>query len=257
MRESHAKTTRCLRDPPLPPLPSHRRVRSFVRRAGRMTPAQRRALAEHLPVYGLPADRPCDLAEAFGREAPRCAEIGFGMGDALIEMASASPGRDFLGVEVHEPGIGRVLHQAVARGLANLRVIMGDAAEVLERCLPECSLDAVCLFFPDPWPKKRHHKRRLVCPSFVRLVESRLVPGGRFLLATDWPPYAEHMLAVLEAEPGLRNLAGSGRFAPRAPQRPVTRFERRAADLGHPVLDLAFVRVPAGAHRAATGRADR
>lgn len=208
-----------------------------------MTPAQRRALDRYLPILGLPADRPCDLDAVFGREAPRCAEIGFGMGDALLEMAGARPERDYIGVEVHEPGIGRVLYQAVARGLDNLRVIAGDAVEVLARCLPEQSLHEIYLFFPDPWPKKRHHKRRLVNPSFVRLAAERLVPGGRMLLATDWPPYAEHMLEVLEGDPGLRNLAGAGRFAPRAPERVLTRFERRAGDLGHTVRDLAFVRV--------------
>ena len=166
------------------------------------------------------------------------------MGDALIEMASASPGRDFLGVEVHEPGIGRVLHQAVARGLANLRVIMGDAAEVLERCLPECSLTRSASSFPIPLAQEAPSQ----APAGLPLLRAagRKPPGaGRALPARDrLAAYAEHMLAVLEAEPGLRNLAGSGRFAPRAPQRPVTRFERRAADLGHPVLDLAFVRVP-------------
>ena len=208
-----------------------------------MTPAQRRALDRHLPTYGLPADRFLILAEAFGREAPCCAEIGFGAGDALLAMAGASPERDFLGVEVHEPGVGRLLHRVAERGLPNLRVIVGDAAEVLERCLPECSLRDVYLFFPDPWPKKRHHKRRLVNPAFARLVASRLAPGGRFLLATDWLPYAEHMMAVLEAEPALRNLEGRGRYSPRAPERPLTRFERRAAGLGHTVRDLAFVRV--------------
>ena len=210
-----------------------------------MTPAQRRALDRWLPVYGLPADRPCDLARAFGREAPRCAEIGFGAGDALLEMAGAFPERDYLGVEVHEPGVGRVLHQAAARGLTNLRVIVGDAVEVLRRCLPRSSLHDVYLFFPDPWPKKRHHKRRLVGPAFARLVASRLEPGGRFLLATDWPPYAEHMLEVLEAEPALRNAAGAGCFASRAQERTLTRYERRAENLGHTVRDLAFVRVPA------------
>ena len=208
-----------------------------------MTPAQRRALARHLPVYGLPAERPCDLARAFGREAPRSAEIGFGTGDSLLHMAAASPEQDFLGVEVHEPGIGRLLHRMVERGLTNLRVIHGDAVPVLGLCLPERSLHTLCLFFPDPWPKKRHHKRRLVNPAFVRLAASRLAPGGRFLLATDWLPYAEHMLEVLEAEPVLANLAGPGRFAPRAPERTPTRFERRAATLGHPVRDLAFARV--------------
>lgn len=211
-----------------------------------MTPAQRRALDRHLPTYGVSADRALNLSEVFRREAPRCAEIGFGAGDALLAMAAASPERDFLGVEVHEPGVGRLLHRAAERSLPNLRVIVGDAAEVLERCLPERSLLDVYLFFPDPWPKKRHHKRRLVNPAFVQLVASRMVPGGRFLLATDWLPYAEHMMAVLEAEPGLRNLAGRGCYSPRAPERPLTRFERRAAGLGHTVRDLAFVRIKLG-----------
>ena len=209
-----------------------------------MTPAQRRALDRLLPIYALPADRPCDLARAFGREAPRCVEIGFGMGDALLGMAEASPERDFVGVEVYKPGIGRTLHQTAERGLTNLRVMVGDAVEVLERGLPESALHEVYLFFPDPWPKKRHHKRRLVGPDFARLIASRLRPGGRFLLATDWLPYAEHMLAVLEAEPALSNLAGPSRFAARAPERVLTRFERRAADLDHRVRDLAFARVP-------------
>ena len=227
------------------PVP-RRPVRSFVRRSGRMTPAQRRALDRHLPVYGLPAERACDLAGVFGRDAPRCAEIGFGAGETLLAMAGAAPERDFLGVEVYEPGVGRLLHRAAERGIGNLRVIVGDAAQVLERCLPEGSLHEVYLFFPDPWPKKRHHKRRLVNPVFARLVASRLVPGGRFLLATDWLPYAEHMLAVLEAEPALCNLAGRGCYSPRAPERPLTRFERRAAGLGHRVRDLAFLRVKLG-----------
>ena len=220
----------------------HRPIRSFVRRSGRITPAQRRALDRYLPTCELPADRPCDLARAFGREAPCAVEVGFGMGDALLMMAAASPERDFIGIDVYEPGIGRLLHRMAECGLTNLRVIRGDAAEALGRCLPEGSLHAVYLFFPDPWPKKRHHKRRLVSPPFARLVASRLQPGGRFLLATDWRPYAEHILAVLEAEPQLVNLAGPGRFASRASERALTAFERRAANLGHPVLDLAFAR---------------
>ncbi len=237
-----------------------RPVRSYVRRSGRMTPAQRRALDRYLSVLGLPADRLCDLDAVFGRTAPRCAEIGFGTGDALLAMAGARPERDYLGVEVHEPGIGRVLHQAVARGLDNLRVIAGDAVEVVERCLPGESLSEIYLFFPDPWPKKRHHKRRLVNPAFVRLAADRLVPGGRLLLATDWPPYAEYMLEVLEGDPLLRNLAGDGRFAPRAPERVLTRFERRAENLGHSVRDLAFARVCPGRDRSSrfttSGRCD-
>ena len=234
VRESgHKHSTDCRKQVPLTQsLDHHRPVRSYVRRSGRMTPAQRRALDRYLPSLGLPTDRLCDLSEAFGRDAPRCVEIGFGTGDALLEMAGAFPERDYLGVEVHEPGIGRLLHQAAARGLTNLRVIVGDAVEVLARCLPESALHDVYVFFPDPWPKKRHHKRRLVSPHFVRLVASRLVPGGRFLLATDWPPYAEHILAVLESEPTLQNLAGRGQFAPnvrRSGRSPASSGERRAS----------------------------
>ena len=218
-----------------------RRVRSFVLRGGRLTSGQQRALDTLWPRYGVDyAPRPLDLAALFGRRAPVTLEIGFGDGASLAKQAARHPERDFLGVEVHPPGVGRLLQRIEAAGLSNLRLIRHDAVEVLEHMIAPASLDTVQLFFPDPWPKKRHHKRRLVQPDFVALVASRLRPGGLFHLATDWPPYAEHMLAVLSACPALVNLHAG--YAPRPPWRPQTKFERRGTRLGHPVHDLLFRR---------------
>ncbi len=218
-----------------------RRVRSFVLRGGRLTAAQQRALDTLWPRYGVPwQPAPLDLPALFGRRAPVTLEIGFGNGESLAEQAAAAPQRDFLGIEVHRPGVGHLLQCIERRGLANLRIICHDAVEVLAHMLAPASLDTVQLFFPDPWPKKRHHKRRIVQPDFVALVAERLRPGGLFHLATDWPPYAEHMLAVLSAEPRLTNLHPG--FAPRSPQRPLTKFEQRGLRLGHPVFDLLFRR---------------
>jgi len=220
---------------------NHRPVRSFVRREGRMTHAQRRALDELGPRYGLPHDQGVlDLDGAFGRSAPRVLEIGFGMGDALAEMAAAHPEQDYLGVEVHRPGVGSLLLKLDDLGLSNVRVLCADAVQVLKGCLADHALDAVHIFFPDPWPKKRHHKRRLVQPAFVELVRRKLKPGGRLHLATDWEDYAQHMLEVLETTAGLRNAAGPGGFAPRPDYRPLTKFERRGQRLGHGVWDLIF-----------------
>jgi tRNA (guanine-N7-)-methyltransferase len=220
-----------------------RAVRSFVVRAGRMTIAQERAWVELWPRFGLEStDAPLDLAAIFGREAHRTLEIGFGNGESLVALATAHPERDFLGIEVHRPGVGHLLLRIEALGLANLRVICRDAVEVLQRCVPEASLDEVLLYFPDPWPKKRHHKRRIVQPDFVALVASRLRPGGVFRMATDWQPYAEHMLAVAGACPALHNDSTQGDYVPRPDSRPVTRFERRGQRLGHGVWDLAFRR---------------
>lgn len=232
------------------PIPAGRRpVRSFVLRQGRLTPAQARALAQHGDRYllALPADNEpaLDLDAVFDRRAPRVLEIGFGNGDALLATASAEPDKDFIGIEVHGPGVGRLLKNAAEAGTGNLRVVQHDAVEVLEHALPPASLDEIRVFFPDPWPKKKHHKRRLIQPGFVALLHSRLRPGGRLHLATDWPPYAEHMLAVLSAAPGLRNLAGNGGFVPRPESRPLTHFEQRGLKLGHPVFDLLFQAVPA------------
>jgi tRNA (guanine-N7-)-methyltransferase len=209
-------------------------IRSFVLRAGRITPAQRRALAELLPRRGIPfAPGLLDFDAVFGRRAPRVMEIGFGDGAQLLELAAGAPGTDFIGVEVHPPGVGRCLLGIEARGLANVRVIMHDAVEVLATQVAPASLDEVLLYFPDPWPKKRHHKRRIVQPAFVALVADRLKPGGWFRLATDWAPYAGWMREVLHAEPRLADAAGDA--APRS----ETRFESRGRRLGHPVFDLA------------------
>jgi len=228
---------------PLQPASMRRAVRSFVVRAGRMTVAQERAWVELWPRFGLESsDAPLDLGSVFGRDAPRMLEIGFGNGESLVALATTHPERDFLGIEVHRPGVGHLLLRIEALGLANLRVICRDAVEVLQRCVPDASLDEVLLYFPDPWPKKRHHKRRIVQPDFVALVASRLRPGGVFRMATDWQPYAEHMLAVAGACVALHNDSTQGDYVPRPDSRPVTRFERRGQRLGHGVWDLAFRR---------------
>ena len=217
-------------------------IRSYVLRAGRITRAQRRALDELLPRWGIAyAPAPLDLDRVFGRRAPCVLEIGFGNGDTLIELAAASPGTDYLGVEVHAPGIGHCLLAIESRGLANVRLIAHDAVEVLETQLPPASLDEILLYFPDPWPKKRHHKRRIVQPSFAELVASRLKPSGAFRIATDWEPYAEWMLDVLNGAAGLENAAPGNRCIER-PSRAITRFENRGARLGHRVFDLEYRR---------------
>ena len=220
-----------------------RTVRSFVVRAGRMTAAQERAWTELWPRYGVEtADGPLDLSALFGRDAPRTLEIGFGNGESLVTLAAAHPERDFLGIEVHRPGVGHLMLRAEELGLDNLRVICRDAVEVLGQCLAPGSLDEVLLYFPDPWPKKRHHKRRIVQPPFVELVASRLRPGGMLRMATDWQPYAVHMLEVAAGCTVLRNESADGSYVARPVSRPVTRFERRGHRLGHGVWDLAFTR---------------
>ncbi len=218
-----------------------RRVRSYVLRAGRMGTGQQRALRELAPRYVLPFQaEPLDAAAAFGRSAPLILEIGFGMGDATAAIAAASPQLDFLGVEVHPPGVGALLRHIDARQLHNLRIVQHDAVAVLERMLAPGSLAGAMVFFPDPWPKKRHHKRRLIQPAFVALLASRLSRGATLHLATDWRPYAQHMLEVLSAEPLLVNTCAG--FAPRPGYRPPTKFEQRGARLGQPAQDLVFRR---------------
>jgi tRNA (guanine-N7-)-methyltransferase len=220
-----------------------RAVRSFVVRAGRMTTAQERAWRELWPRYGLDTGgAPLDFAATFGREAPRTLEVGFGNGETLVALAAAHPDRDHLGIEVHRPGVGHLLLRMREFGLGNLRVICRDALEVLRECIPEASLDEVLVYFPDPWPKKRHHKRRIVQPQFVALVASRLRPGGVLRMATDWEPYAARMLVVAGACPLLVNESADGGYVERPQSRPVTRFERRGQRLGHGVWDLAFRR---------------
>ena len=226
------------------PKPAPRAIRSFVRRGGRTTPAQQRALTELWPHFGLEtAERPLEFDAVFGRRAPRTLEIGFGNGDTLLALAAAHPERDFVGVDVHVPGVGRCLLGAAAAGLANLRIVRRDAVELLQGAIVDAALDEVLIYFPDPWPKKRHHKRRLVQSDFVALLERRLRRGGRLRLATDWEPYAQWMLEVLGANPALRNCAADGGYVPRPAARPQTRFERRGARLGHVVRDLEFERV--------------
>jgi len=219
----------------------HRSVRSFVVRAGRMGPGQTRALVALGPRFVLPfVAQPVDFAQAFGRTAPLVLEIGFGMGDATAAIAQALPGTDFIGVEVHTPGVGALLKRIGELELTNLRLIQHDAVEVLQQMIAPQSLAGVHVFFPDPWHKKKHNKRRLIQPAFVQLLASRLAPGGSLHCATDWQPYAEQMLEVLSAEPALRNTAAG--YAPRPDYRPLTKFENRGLKLGHGVWDLVFVR---------------
>lgn len=220
-----------------------RRIRSYVLRAGRVTAAQERALGELWPAYGLEAAGLLDLDAVFGRHAPRCVEIGFGAGEVIGALARANPGIDYLGIEVHRAGVGRLLLRAEQEKLGNLRVICRDAVEVLHECLPEASLDEVLVFFPDPWHKKRHHKRRLIEPVFVTLLAARLRAGGVLRLATDWQEYAEQMLAVCNAEPRLASASADHGYVARPAFRAPTRFERRGERLGHGVWDLAYTRV--------------
>jgi tRNA (guanine-N7-)-methyltransferase len=220
---------------------TQRHIRSFVLRAGRMTPGQERALTDHWPTYGvdLGAD-PLELEATFGRRAPRCLEIGFGVGEVIGSLAENNPHIDYLGIEVHRPGVGRLLLRAAQADLRNLRVICHDAVEVLRDNIRDDSLDEILVFFPDPWHKKRHHKRRLIDPAFVDLAAARLRAGGVLRLATDWQAYAEQMLAVCNANAHMESLSEDGSYVARPDFRPSTRFERRGARLGHGVWDLAY-----------------
>jgi tRNA (guanine-N7-)-methyltransferase len=238
----------------VPDLEHTRSIRSFVTRAGRVTPAQQRALEELWPRYGVPPDpgaaphtpecaAPLELAALFGRDAPRTLEIGFGNGENLAALAGAHPERDFLGVEVHRPGIGRLLRTLEERRLGNVRLLCQDAALVLDRRIAPGSLQEILILFPDPWPKKRHHKRRLVQAGFVACAARALETGGTLRLATDWQPYAAEMLVVLNAADRLANLAPDGGFLPRPAERLPTRFELRGTRLGHEVWELGFRRI--------------
>jgi tRNA (guanine-N7-)-methyltransferase len=223
--------------------PRHRPIRSFVRREGRFTQAQRAALAELLPVYGLDLERDPDaLARLIRQGPPVTMEIGFGNGDALLALAEREPDRQFVGIEVHRPGVGRLLHELKARAIGNVRVACADAIEVLKGQVPDGGLARVLIYFPDPWHKKRHHKRRLVQPPLAALLAHKLASGGLLRLATDWADYAEQMRDVFDAETAFENLAGSEGFVARPEARPLTRFERRGQRLGHRVWDLAYRR---------------
>lgn len=220
-----------------------RRIRSFVRREGRLTKGQERALTMLWPVMGIEyANAPLDLSSVFGREAPLVLEIGFGMGKSLVEMAAAAPEKNFLGIEVHHPGVGSCLAGAQEAGLTNLRVCCHDAVEVLLHMIPDGSIATLQLFFPDPWHKARHHKRRIVQPEFVQMLRQKLQIGGIFHMATDWENYAEHMMEVMEAAEGYCNATAPNQYAPRPDSRPLTKFEQRGQRLGHGVWDLMFRR---------------
>ena len=219
-----------------------RPIRSYVLRCGRMTGGQERAFADLWPKYGLdPAEGPIDPALVFGPGRPVHLEIGFGNGEALLEAARQHPGNGYIGIEVHRPGVGHLLLKLDEEGLENVRVIRHDALEVLRR-LPDHCLDAVMLFFPDPWHKRKHHKRRIVQPEFAALCARLLRPGGLLHMATDWEHYARQMLRVLTAAGDFENRAGEGGFSPRPEGRPLTRFEQRGQRLGHGVWDLLFQR---------------
>jgi tRNA (guanine-N7-)-methyltransferase len=230
--------------------PEHpRAIRSFVLREGRITPAQQRAFTEHWARFGIdyiPSEnsgQTRDLDALFGRAAPRVLEIGFGSGEALAWAGEHDPVRDYLGIEVHRPGVGRLMNALAAHDARNVRLWNHDAVEVLRNEIAEAALDEVRIWFPDPWPKKRHHKRRLIQPTFVELLATRVKPGGLLHLATDWPEYALHMREVLAAQAAWRLREGEGGESKRPAWRIETRFERRGLDLGHPVTDLLYDRV--------------
>jgi len=221
-----------------------RSIRSFVTRSGRITAGQQRALERLWPKHGVEFAPGLLTADAlYGRDAPRTLEIGFGNGENLAVLARDHPERDFLGVEVHRPGIGRLLRALESQQLSNVRVICHDALEVLERQIPPRWLQEILVLFPDPWPKKRHHKRRLVQGTFAQLAAASLVDGGVLRIATDWEPYAQEMLSTLSGTGSLQNLSADGTFVARPTERQPTRFERRGERLGHRSWDLAFRRI--------------
>lgn len=221
-----------------------RRIRSFVRRQGRLTKGQQHALDNYWPVMGVEYQtEQVDFNALFGRDAPVVLEIGFGMGASLVTMAAQHPEQNFLGIEVHLPGIGACLASAQDAEISNLRVMCHDAIEVLVKMIPDGSLSMVQLFFPDPWHKARHNKRRIVQVPFVELVQSKLKAGGVFHMATDWEPYAQHMLEVMTSVAGYRNLSDNNAYVVRPESRPLTKFEARGQRLGHGVWDLMFERI--------------
>lgn len=222
---------------------ANRHIRSFVRRRGHISDAQKRHFEAHLPLWGIPHQTtPLDITTAFGRPAPCWLEIGFGMGETTARIAGEHPEVNYLGVEVFTAGVGALLKRIDEQGLRNIRIINHDVVEVLRDMVPDASLQRVMIYFPDPWPKARHHKRRLIQSPFIAALAPKLAPGGILHCATDWEHYAEQMLEVLSAEPRLRNTVGSG-FSPRPDTRPLTKFENRGLKLGHGVWDLLFERI--------------
>ena len=221
----------------------HRRLRSFVRRQGRLTEGQSRALETLWSQYGVELSQGAlNFNQLFGNSNPVILEIGFGNGTSLLEMAQQAPNSNFLGIEVHRPGVGKLINDANAVAVNNIRVFCDDAIDVLEQCIVDGSLDGVQLFFPDPWHKKRHNKRRIVQPGFVQKLRAKLKAGGYFHMATDWQPYAEHMMQVMSEAEGYQNQAGAGQYSPKPGYRPITKFERRGERLGHGVWDLIFIK---------------
>lgn len=221
-----------------------RKVQSFVKREGRLTKGQSQAIAHHWAEFGLDFQAEhYDLAAQFGRQAPVVLEIGFGMGKSLVEMASIETDNNFIGIEVHTPGVGACIADLVEQGLTNVRVIEYDAVEVLKQAIADDSLARVQLYFPDPWHKKRHHKRRIVQSEFVQLIRKKLQIGGVFHMATDWENYAEHMLQVMQAQEGFKNTSSSNNYVERPDFRPLTKFEQRGHRLGHGVWDLIYKKV--------------
>ena len=221
-------------------------IRSYVLRSGRMTEGQQRALEQHWPHFRLSlfAEPIDNWTTVFGRTAPVVLEIGFGMGDSLLSMAQNEPDKDFVGIEVYPPGAGRLVNRAAELGLSNLRIYLADAMDVLGDCIPDGSLERVQLYFPDPWHKKKHNKRRIVRQPFVEKIRSKLAVGGQFHMATDWQPYAEYMVEVMLEAEGFANLAGDEVYSPRPDYRPITKFEKRGQRLGHGVWDLLYCREP-------------
>ncbi len=219
-------------------------IRSYVVRAGRMTEAQRKAYDTGWSDYGLKlADGLIDTDSVFSRAGTKVLEIGFGMGDSLLQMAAAEPDTDFIGIEVHPPGVGTLINGAIAQNIGNLRVYLADANDVLEECFAPQSIDRLQLYFPDPWHKKKHNKRRIVQPEFVQLVREKLRPGGVLHMATDWQHYAEQMLETLDEAEGFENTAGRGHYSERPGYRPLTKFEKRGERLGHGVWDLIYRKI--------------
>jgi tRNA (guanine-N7-)-methyltransferase len=224
-----------------------RAVRSYVLRAGRVTEGQKRALQDLLPIWGIePESGLLDFHRLFGNDRPVVLEIGFGNGEATWRMAQASPEENFLAVEVHKPGVGRLLLKIEEHGLGNVRIACEDAVALLRDRVPDASLAGVRIYFPDPWPKKRHHKRRIVQAPFIELLAGKLAPGGILHLATDWAPYAEHMLEVMQGSEGFENLSPDGTYCEKPDWRPPTKYERRGERLGHEVADLVFRRRSGG-----------
>lgn len=218
-------------------------IRSFVIRAGRITASQKSAFDTWWLTYGQSLySGKIDQEAIFGRQAPLVLEIGFGMGDSLLEMAKNDPEKDFIGIEVHPPGVGKLINSAGKEGVKNLRVYMADAMDVLEDCIPDGSIDRLQLYFPDPWHKKKHNKRRIVQPAFVQKLRPKLKIGGVFHMATDWQHYAEQMLEVMDSAQGFTNTLREGGYSPRPEYRPITKFEKRGERLGHGVWDLLFQR---------------